>query len=98
MLPRLLQLADVRIDLEPWEPVDTIEFINAALEHAGRTSPAFTDEAMHHLHDLCGGIPRRVNQLANLALLAGAGRKLSQIDTDTVESVYHELGTVEAAA
>jgi general secretion pathway protein A len=98
MLPRLLELAELRIDIEPWEPSDTIEYINTALEYAGRSTPAFTDEAMHQLHDLCHGIPRQVNQMANLALLAGAGRKLSQIDTHTVESVYHELSTVEAAA
>jgi hypothetical protein len=53
---------------------------------------------LHRLHDLCDGIPRRVNQLANLALLAGAGRKLTLIDTDTVDSVYHELGVIDAVA
>jgi general secretion pathway protein A len=98
MLPRLLELAELRIDLDFWEPADTLAYINSALEQAGRSEPTFSDEAMHHLHDLCHGVPRRVNQLANLALLAGAGRKLSQIDTDTIESVYHELSTVEAVA
>lgn len=64
----------------------------------GCTDLIFSTEALHQLHDLAGGIPRRVAQLANLALLAGAGRELEQIDADTVDSVYHELGTVDAVA
>jgi general secretion pathway protein A len=96
--PRLLELADLRIDLEAWDPVDTVQYVTEALTQAGSESPIFTDEALHHLHDLAGGIPRRVDQLANLALLAGAGRELVQIDADTVDSVYHELAAVEAVA
>jgi type II secretory pathway predicted ATPase ExeA len=44
------------------------------------------------LHELAHGIPRRVSQLADLALLAGAGRNLDQIDAEVVETVYQELG------
>ena len=95
---RLLELAELRIDLDAWEASDTVQYVSAALAKAGCTTPLFTDEALHHLHDLADGIPRRVDQLANLALLAGAGRELEQIDVDTVESVYHELGAVDAVA
>jgi type II secretory pathway predicted ATPase ExeA len=84
--------------LEPWEPADTLGHVTSALQQAGASSEIFTDEALHHLHDRCQGIPRRVNQLANLALLAGAGRQVSQIDADVVDSAYHELGAVEAVA
>jgi type II secretory pathway predicted ATPase ExeA len=96
--PRLLELADLRIDLDAWEPADTVQYVNAALAQAGSIEPIFSTEALHHLHDLAGGIPRRVAQLANLALLAGAGRELEQVDVDTVDGVYHELGTVDAVA
>jgi type II secretory pathway predicted ATPase ExeA len=98
LAPRLLELADLRIDLDAWEPADTAQYITAALGQAGSSEPIFTTEALDHLHDLAAGIPRRVAQLANLALLAGAGRDLEQIDVDTVDSVYHELGTVDAVA
>ena len=50
------------------------------------------------MHELTGGIPRRVKQLADLALLAGAGRNLVQIEPDTIDSVYHELGVVVPAS
>ncbi len=95
---RLLELAELRIDLEAWEPADTLQYVTQTLEQAGSESSIFTDEALHHLHELTGGIPRRIDQLANLALLAGAGQELAQIDVDTVDSVYHELGAVDAVA
>jgi type II secretory pathway predicted ATPase ExeA len=95
---RLLELADLRIDLEPWEPADTSHYVSKALERAGATSEIFTDDALRHLHDRCQGVPRRVIQLASLALLAGAGQQANQIDAEIVARANHELGTVEAVA
>jgi type II secretory pathway predicted ATPase ExeA len=54
----------------------------------------FADEALVRLHELCDGIPRRINHLANLSLLAGAGQRAEQIDAETVESAFHELATL----
>jgi len=91
----LLERAELRIDVEPWEPADTESYLKASLVRAGRETPVFADPAIERLHQLGQGIPRRISQLADLALLAGAGRNLDQIDADTVESVYHELGVIE---
>lgn len=93
----LLELADLRIDLGAWEPADTARFIETALSKAGRTAPAFRESAIARLHELSGGIPRRVSQLADLALVAGAGRGLASIDAETVESACMELGAVEVS-
>jgi type II secretory pathway predicted ATPase ExeA len=94
---RLVDLIELRVDLEPWDQSDTVGYILAALRHAGRRDPAFSDDAMVRLHELCDGIPRRIIQLANLALLAGAGRRLSQVDAETIESAFRELAAVELA-
>jgi general secretion pathway protein A len=88
----LLGLASLRIDLEPWERNDTEEFVNARLTQAGGQSLVFQQPAVDRLHELAHGIPRRVSQLADLALLAGAGQNLGQIDAGVVEAVYQELG------
>ncbi len=91
----LLERVELRIDLGPWEETDTESFLKASLCRAGGKSPVFAPPAIARLHELGGGIPRRITQLADLALLAGAGRRLQEIDAETVESVYQELGVIE---
>lgn len=88
----LLGLSELRIELEPWEQAETGEYLHALLDQAGRQSSVFAEPAVTRLHELSRGIPRRVCQLADLALLAGAGRQLDQIDAEVVESAYQELG------
>jgi general secretion pathway protein A len=88
----LLDLADLRIDLEPWARDDTEEFVTTRLSQAGQCSQVFNESAVDRLHELAHGIPRRVSQLADLALLAAAGQNLNQIDAEVVETVYQELG------
>jgi general secretion pathway protein A len=90
----LLELAELRIDVEPWQQRDTAEFLTASLARAGRQAPVFGEPAVARLHELSRGIPRRITQLADLSLVAGAGEQLAEIDADVVESVYHELGVV----
>jgi type II secretory pathway predicted ATPase ExeA len=91
----LTELADLRIDLEPWSIEDIEGFLTSSLSRAGRKKRIFTEDAVAKLHELSEGIARRVVQLADLALVAGAGAELSQIDAEVVESVHQELGAVE---
>jgi type II secretory pathway predicted ATPase ExeA len=93
---RLLELAELRIDLDPWEQSDTEAFLSSSLAQAGRQSSVFADPAVARLHQLSRGIPRRVSRLADLALIAAAGEELQQIDAEVVESVFHELSVIEA--
>lgn len=95
---RLLELCELRIDVESWELDDTAAFVKQALAAAGRSTPLFSEDGLARLHELGGGIPRRVKQLADLALLAGAGQKLGQIEADTIEASFRELGIVMAGA
>ncbi len=95
---RLTQLCELRIDLEPWDVADTQEFLHFSLSGAGRESPVFDPLAVARLHELSLGIPRRVRQLAELSLLAGASKQLGAVDGPTVESVYEELGVSSPAA
>lgn len=90
--PSLVELATLRIELEPWERDETQEYVRSMLSRAGRPASAFAPPAVDRLHELSHGIPRRISQLADLALLAGAGQRLDHIDADVVETVYQELG------
>jgi general secretion pathway protein A len=62
--PRLLDQAALRIDLATWSEPETSEHLAASLARAGRVQPAFDDAAVRRLHELSGGAPRRVRQLA----------------------------------
>jgi general secretion pathway protein A len=90
----LLELVDLRIDLDNWERADTENYLIAALARSGYRSLAFDPMAITRLHELAQGIPRRVSQLADLAVLAGTGRRLDYIDAETVESACEELGVM----
>lgn len=88
---RLLERCELRIDLTPWRHEDTAEYLQSALDKAGRSSPTFDAQAIARLHELTDGVPRRVRQVAELALLAGAGQQLEHIDEQTVDTVNQEL-------
>jgi type II secretory pathway predicted ATPase ExeA len=90
----LLDLAELRVDVEPWEQADTEDFVKTSLAQAGQPAGLFAAPAVARLHELSHGIPRRAAQLADLALLAGTGQNLQQIDAGVVEAVYQELATV----
>jgi type II secretory pathway predicted ATPase ExeA len=67
-------------------------YVTTKLAAAGRDDPAFTPRAFHRLHALTEGIPRRLDRLASLALMAGAIRGLEIIPAEVVEGVSTECG------
>jgi general secretion pathway protein A len=94
----LLSLVELRIDLFPWDLTDTHNYLTHCLARAGRAQSAFDEEAVMRIHDLSQGIVRRIALLADLSLLAAAGQRLSLVDAHTIETVYDELGVMEAEA
>jgi general secretion pathway protein A len=88
---RLLDLADLRIDIDPWTQDDTAAYLEQSLAKAGRHDPLFEDSAVARLHELARGRPRRIGQIADLALVAAAGQDRSTIDSATIETVFEEL-------
>ncbi len=87
----LRELVDLRIDLSPWSESDTIGFVQSALVDASRFDPVFDDEGLVAIHELSGGVPRRVLRLADFALLAGAAAELDTIDAATVHAAADEM-------
>ena len=94
----LLELTDLRTSLESWNREELGRYLRDTLTRSGGRGNAFSEPAIDRLQELSGGLPRRVNQLAELALIAGAGRELGQVDPETVESVFHELGFMDVSA
>lgn len=82
----ILDLVDLRIDLQPWDELDTTGYVQTALLEAGAERPLFDEAAMSELHRQSEGNPRVVNRLADFALLAGSNRSLEMIDVDTIHA------------
>ena len=88
---RLWDLCQWRIELERWESSDTADYVASMLAKSGCEQSPFAPPALTRLHELADGLPRRVSQLADLALLEGANKRLDQIDERTVEMAHREL-------
>lgn len=89
--PRLVDLAELRIELEPWPEEDTCRFVASYRELGGSDAAVFEPSALARLHELAGGIPRRVCHLAELALAAARAEQLSRISAEVIEAVHREL-------
>ncbi len=87
----LLEAVDLRVDLDPWTVEETRQYIQHSLARAGGATSLFEESALYRLHELSGGTPRRVVQIADLALVAAAGQELQTIDPRTIENVHREL-------
>ncbi len=65
-------------------------YLAAKLAAAGSSEQVFTPRAVTRLHGLSAGIPRGLEQLAGLSLMAGAVRGLEVISPDVVDGVARE--------
>ncbi len=66
------------------------DYLAAKLAGAGCSERVFTPRAVTRLHGLSGGIPRGLEQLSAMCLLAGSVRGLEVIPPDVVDGVSAE--------
>lgn len=91
-LEQLRQRVIAAHHLEPMEPGEIEPYILHRLQKVGwQGNPAFEIDVFAALYEASGGIPRRVNQIANRVLLLGAVEELSQIDGAMVAAVLDEM-------
>jgi len=95
---RLRELALLRIELEPWDAHEIDRFIQSSLELCGARHRYFDPAAIERLFVWTHGIPRRVSQLAELSLMAGAAENICLIEADTVDAAHEQLGTTNTPA
>lgn len=87
----MTDLIDLHVELEPWTAEEVSHYLREALAREGAADSPFAAEAAQRIHALSGGVPRKVNRMAELALLAGAGLQLDELDGEAIEAVYEEL-------
>lgn len=88
---QLSQRIAIRCHLAHLSASETSEYIKHRVKVAGRADCMFRESAIHSIFTHSGGIPRRINHLCDLALLAGFSRQVSQIDEDIIKEVISDL-------
>lgn len=92
--PDLEQRVGVKCLMRAFRREETADYVAHRLQAVGAAQPIFDAGALTTLHELSGGIPRRINRLADLCLLIGFAEELPGISAEQVESVSDELVAV----
>jgi type II secretory pathway predicted ATPase ExeA len=95
--PRLADRLTARCLLGPFTEEESATYVVGQLRDAGVTSPLFSQAALITLHHAAEGNPRRLNHLADLALLIAYARDRSVADETTVTLAARELNKDIAA-
>lgn len=97
--PEMLhQVSDVRIDLGPIEREQIRQHVETLLARAGAERPIFDESAFDRLYDETRGIPRQINRLCELALLAGMAEQVATIGEPIIAAAADDLHQRRPAA
>jgi general secretion pathway protein A len=95
-VPQLEERLAARCLLKPLTQEETLSYVSHRLTAAGASRPIFDTAALEVLHELSLGNPRKINRLADLALLVGFADELPAIGRSQVEAVSQELSLAAA--
>lgn len=93
-LPALEERLAVKCLLRPFTADETALYVRHRMAAAGSIDHPFDDSAIDALAHLSQGVPRRINRLADLALLVGFAEDRPRISAAQVEAVCEELVAV----
>jgi len=85
------QRVAINFHLQPLDLDETFEYLDFRMEVAGGSSGLFTPDAVQRIHELSGGVPRKINVIATNALLEGFGRDAAVIDASILDTMMHEI-------
>jgi type II secretory pathway predicted ATPase ExeA len=95
--PALADRLTARCLLGPLSQDESSLYVTGRLEAAGATEPLFDPTALAELHRFADGLPRRLNQLADLALLIAFAEGKDRPNPRSVIAAAHEA-TFDALA
>jgi len=87
----LCQRVGMQYDLKPLSLDETVEYLDFRVRTAGGVAGLFLPEAASLVHEYSGGIPRKINHAASLALLEAFGRESRRVSAEILEAVMEEL-------
>jgi general secretion pathway protein A len=89
--PQFSQRLAFKHHLPSLTPPESLEYLHHRLAVAGGNGDIFTDEAKSLIVGTAGGVPRRLNYLADFSLLSGFGKCLPKVDGEVVRGVANDL-------
>lgn len=87
----LRQRIGLQYDLSPLTLAETAEYLDFRIQVCGGTVGIFLPAAVERIYLYSGGIPRKINHVAALALLEGFGRDMRIIGPEVLDGVLSEL-------
>ncbi len=93
-LPSLEERVAVKSLLRSFTLEETTGYVQHRLQAAGSVRDVFSRDAVEALHYLAQGVARKINRLADLALLVGFADGLSILTERQIEAVSDELVTL----
>jgi type II secretory pathway predicted ATPase ExeA len=86
----LRQRISLHYHLDPLLPEEVMEYLDFRLEAAGGPPGLFTPDAVQRIHELTGGVPRKINSMATHALLVAYGCDAALIDSGIIDEIKDE--------
>lgn len=86
--PLLEQHISVRCHLHRFDLRNTARYVSHRLSIAGGQAGLFSEEALELVHRHSGGIPRRINNVADLCLLEACRRQAQKVDGEIVNYLH----------
>ena len=83
----ITQRVNVRFHLPGMDQGETTGYINHHLKIAGVQNQLFTEDALEAIHEFCGGIARKVNNVCSACLLDAFAQRKNLIDDRMVKVV-----------
>ncbi len=89
-LAQLAQRIVMRYHLMPFSAEEVGDYVDFRMQAAGASRVVFMPEAMQAIYDASGGVPRKINTIADLALLIGFMEQSRQIGPEVVKKAFKE--------
>ncbi|MCH8300060.1 MAG: AAA family ATPase [Candidatus Marinimicrobia bacterium] len=86
-MPQFDQRLGIKYHLHSFNLEDTKNYIRYRLESAGGKPDIVNEDAITTIFNASFGVPRRINNICDLALMTGARRKLKTVDSALINMV-----------
>jgi len=86
----ITQRIDFRFKIPPMDLSQTAEYISRHMAYAGASQQIFSDSAIQRVFSYANGIPRKINKVCYLSLIAAAQRQTRIIEDSLVAFVIEQ--------